>query len=323
MSNLQTRQLINGANDHNIRCCHCIVCGQYLAPREGYSAPLASNGGRAQYVCHECYSGWNNHTYGEHAHGEARGKQAKAGLTYSVELETRRPDALMRAELAAVDFIATDDCTTDTEFKMAPRGNLNNSKTWSTIEKLLNEGHAAITDTEGTHIHVGHGTVEVKDEDGNPTPDLINSYTMQQLRWRCHTILEPLIDEWQANPEAVIRVFGRWFNEDYAAAKVSSIDRYSAVNVTNKNTIEYRLPRFRTAAQYRACLKLCAELTKTIVTNYMKYAYVSAADPAKLDHKAEVTARKLVKVWQKLSPECPDWTDANGESNAEVLERIL
>lgn len=287
MSNLQTRQLINGANDHNSRACHCIVCGMPLAPREGYSAPLASNGGRNQYVCHECYSGWNNHTYSEHAHGEARGKQAKSGLTYSVELETRRPDALIRAELAAVGFVATDDCTTDTEFKMSPRGNLNNAKTWTTIEKLLKEGHAAITDTEGTHIHIGHGTVEVKDEEGNPTPDLINARTMRKLRSRCHTILTPLLDEWQANPEAVVRVFGRWFNADYAIAKVSRADRYAAVNITNDNTIEYRLPRFRTAAQYR-----------------------------------EVTAQKLVKVWQKLSPDSPDWEDANGETNQQVLDRI-
>lgn len=322
MSNLQTRRLINGANGHNVRKCHCFVCGQYLAPREGYSAPLASNGGRNRYVCHECYSGWNNHTYGEHAHAEARGKQSKAGLTYSVELETRRPDALMRAELAAVEFIATEDCTTDTEFKMAPRGNLNNAKTWSTIEKLLREGHAAITYTEGTHIHVGHGTVEIKDEDGNPTPDLINARTMRQLRMRCHTMLEPLIDEMQANPEAVVRVFGRWFHEEYAAAKVSDIDRYSAINVTNKNTIEYRLPRFRTAAQYRACLKLCAELTKTIVTNYMQYAAAEPTNYAKLDHKAKITAAKLVKVWQKLSPDAPEWTDVNGETNEEVSARV-
>lgn len=90
MSNLTTRELIQGANNYNERTCHCIVCGQVLAPRQGYSAPLANNGGRNQYVCYPCYSGANNISYGAHAHANARGKQAKSGLTYSVELEMRR-----------------------------------------------------------------------------------------------------------------------------------------------------------------------------------------------------------------------------------------
>ena len=205
---------------------------------------------------------------------------------------------------------------------MPPRGNLNNAKTWTTVEKLLKEGHAAITNDEGTHVHVGHGTVEFRDDNGNPTPDLINSRTMRKLRDRCHTILTPLLDEWQANPEAVISVFGRWFNEDYAVAKVSRVDRYSAINITNDNTIEYRLPRFRTASQYRYCLKVCAELTKTIVTNYMRYANDLTTRPSKLNHKAEVTARKLVKVWQRLSADAPEWRDANGETNQQILDRI-
>ena len=130
---------MGGAYHRKTRQC----CGQVLAPRTGYSAPLASNGGRAQYVCYSCYSGMNNISYGAHAHAEARGKQAKAGLTYSVELELKRPDALTRAELAAVGFVATADCTTDTEFKMPPRGNLNNAKTWITVEKPLKKTAAA------------------------------------------------------------------------------------------------------------------------------------------------------------------------------------
>ena len=322
MSNLTTRQLINGANDYNTRRAVCQCCGQVLAPHMGYSAPLASNGGRAQYVCYSCYSGANNISYGEHAHAAARGKQAKSGLTYSVELEVCRPDALTRAELAAVGFVATKDCTTDTEFKMPPRGNLNNAKTWATIEKLLREGHAAITDAEGTHVHVGHGTVERTDDEGNPLPDLINYRTMRKIRHRANIILGPLMDEWQADPAAVVRVFGRWFSPNYAIAKIDATYRYSAINVTNNNTIEYRIPRFRTAAQYRHCLKLCAELTKTIVTNYAAYANDLHTPPTKLNHKAEVTARKLVKVWQKYAESAPEWKDANGETNEEVAARV-
>ena len=309
------------ANEHNIRRATCLCCGASIQPWMGHAAPLASNGGRAQYVCRYCYAGYNDINYGAHAHAEARGKQAKSGLTYSVELELKRPDALTRGELAAVGVVATKDCTTDAEFKSAPRGNLNNAKTWNTVEQLLRDGHAAITDDEGTHVHIGHGDVEHPQQDGNPTPDLINPYSMVELCRRAHVILNPLMQEWQGNPADTVRVFGRWFNR-MAKAGVSDTDRYRAINITNAATIEYRLPRFRTADQYRHCLKTCAALTKTIVTNYMQYADDEWADPAKLDHKAEVTARKLVKVWKKYAESAPSWEDANGESNEEVTARI-
>ena len=169
-------------------------------------------------------------------------------------------------------------------------------------------GHAAITDAEGTHTHVGHGTVERKDDEGNPLPDLINCRTMRKIRRRVNIIIGPLMDEWQSNPAAVVPVFGRWFSPSYAIAKVDPEDRYSAVNVTNNNTIEYRIPRFRTAAQYRHCLKLCSELTKTIVTNYCQYANDVYTTPTKLNHKAEITA------W--------NWKDASGETDSEVAARV-
>ena len=313
---------INTVNARNIRPCTCLQCGAAIAPGEGYSAPLASNGGRAQSVCWNCKQGYNDISYGQHAHAAATGKQAKSGLTYSVELELREVDVLTRGEMAAAGFIATKDSTTEVEYKMPPRGNLNNAKTWSTVEALLMHGHAEITDSEGSHIHIGHGTVEIKDEDGNPTPGLINYRTMRKIRVRAHTMLDPLMNEWHANPAAVVRVFGRYFDMDYAIGQVSSADRYSAINITNDNTIEYRLPRFRTAAQYRNCLKLCADLTKTIVTNYCKYAQDLSTHPRKLDHKAEITAQKLVKVWRKYEEAAPSWKDANCETDTEVAARI-
>lgn len=309
-------------NARNIRPCTCLQCKQPIPAGEGYSAPLASNGRRAQYICWNCKQGYNDISYGQHAHAAATGKQAKAGLTYSVELEVRDVDALTRGEMAAAGFVATKDRTTEVEYKMAPRGNLNNAKTWSTVESLLMNGHCGITGAEGTHVHIGHGDVEHPQADGNPTPHLINRHTMRQLRMRCYTILSPLMDELKSDPAAVVRVFGRWFNPEFAIGEVSRGDRYAAINITNNATIEYRLPRFRTAAQYRHCLKTCAALTKTIVTNYMQHAYISAADPAKLDHKAEVTARKLVKVWRKYAEDAPAWRDANGESDTEVAARI-
>lgn len=97
---------------------------------------------------------------------------------------------------------------------------------------------------------------------------------------------------------------------------------HTTINLTNAETIEYRLPRFRTADQYRHCLKTCAALTKTVITNYVAYTIDPDADYYKLNHKADVTARKLVKVWRKYAEAAPDWKDANGESDEEVAARI-
>lgn len=306
----------NTTNARNVRHCTCLQCKQPIAPGEGYSAPLASNGGRAQYICWHCKQGYNDLSYGAHAHARATGKQAKSGLTYSVELEVRNVDALTRGEMAAVGFIATKDCTTEVEYKMPPRGNLNNAKTWTTVERLAREGHLAITAAEGTHIHIGHGDVEHPQADGNPTPDLINPRTMARLRIYSGTILDPLMKYMHDHCIGTVKVFGRDFNgmARYGIYGVDPDDRYLAINITNRTTIEYRLPRFRTAEQYRYCLKTCAALTKTIVANFMQYANDPCAEFDKLQHKAEITAAKLVKVWQKYAAAAPTWYDANGES---------
>ena len=303
----------NTANKHNIRLATCLQCGNPIAPGDGYAAPLASNGGRSQYVCWNCMQGYNDFSYGQHAHSAATGKQAKSGLTYSAEFEARGVDALTRGEMAAAGFIATKDCTTEVEYKMPPRGNLNNAKTWSTIERLAREGHLTITPSDGTHIHVGHGDVEHPQADGNPTPDLINPRTMARLRTYSGTILYPLVKYMHYHIVGTVKVFGRDFNS-YARYGVSPDVRYMAINITNSTTIEYRLPKFRTADQYRHCLKTCGALTKCIVTNFMAYANDPDADPYKLQHKAEVTASKLIKVWKKYAAAAPTWEDANGES---------
>lgn len=290
----------------NRRAAACMQCGTIIAPGKGIACAVKSDGNKARYVCHACNEHMNDASYSRHATAAARGKQAGHGITYAVELELHAVDAVTRAELAKVGFIATADCTTDVEFKSAPRGSFNNHKTWNTIETLLMDGHAAITPDEGTHVHMGAGAVI----GGEVVPGMINARTMDVLADNYRAIFKPLFAEMAANPAATVRLFGRWFNDYCSLSHANGYDKYSAINTCHSSTIEYRLCKFRTAEQWKYLLKTLKAMTECIVTNYL--AYIGEVPAEKLAHKADVTGRKLAKLFTKAAAAAPTWTDAQG-----------
>lgn len=290
----------------NRRAAACMQCGTVLAPGMGIATPVRSDGNKARYICPACNAHYNDANYSAHATAAARGKQAGHGITYAVELELHAVDAVTRAELAKVGFIATADCTTDVEFKSAPRGSFNNHKTWNTLEQLLMDGHAAITPDEGTHVHMGAGAVV----GGEVVPGMINRHVMSYIVLNYGRIFGPLLDEMAANPVATVRLFGRWFNGYCSYNNANGAGKYYAINTCHDNTIEYRLCKFRSAAQFKHLLKFLKAVTECVVTNYA--AYVDEVDAATLAHKADITGRKLVRLYTKAAASAPEWTDAQG-----------
>lgn len=290
----------------NARAAACMQCGTIIAPGMGIATPVKSDGNKSRYICEACNSHYNDASYGRHATAAARGKQAGHGITYAVELELHGVDAVTRAELAKVGYIATADCTTDVEFKSAPRGNMNNHKTWNTLEQLLKDGHAAITPDEGTHIHMGAGAVV----GGEVVPGMINARTMNVLADNYRIVFKPLFAEMAANPVDTVRLFGRWFNGYCSLSHASGYDKYSAINTCHDNTIEYRLCKFRTAEQWKHLLKTLKAMTECIVTNYL--VYIGEVSEEKLAYKADVTGRKLARLYTKAAAAAPTWTDAQG-----------
>lgn len=300
-------------NNTNVRAAFCMQCHAVIMPGEGIAVAVKSDGNKSRYVCHECNAHYNDINYSAHATAAARGKQSAHGTTYAVELELASVDATTRAELAKVGFIATKDCTTDVEFKSAPRGNFCNAKTWNTLECLLRDGHAAITPNEGTHVHIGNGTVN---PNGTITPGMINAQTMACLRQYYSAVFAPLYDAMNQRQVATVRLFGRFFN-DYAKCDASvwaGGRKYSAINTCHSNTVEWRLTKFRTAEQFRAVLAFEKAATECIVTNFMAYAN-NYTPREKLEHKAQVTAKKLVRLFEKHAANAPEWTDASGVSS--------
>ena len=290
----------------NRRAAACMQCGAIIAPGMGIACAVKSDGNKSRYVCHACNHHANDASYGRHATAAARGKQAGHGITYAVELELHAVDAVTRAELANVGFIATADCTTDVEFKSAPRGNFNNHKTWNTLEALLEDGHAAITPSEGTHVHMGAGAVI----NGEVIPGLIDARTMHHVAVDYERLFAPMLNAMVTNPAATVRLFGRWFNAYASYNSANGFDKYSAVNTCHSATIEYRLCKFRSAEQWKYLLKTLKAFTECITTNYA--AYIGEVSAEKLAHKADVTAGKLVKLYAKAAANAPEWTDAQG-----------
>lgn len=270
----------------------CIYCNN-----EGIvKVQLKNRGNRAAYLCEYHASHMGDESY--FAENSKRRGNAGHGFTFSFELEMHRPTATMRAELESVDFIPTYDCTTDTEFKSPIYQSLNPiPKKLDTIEKLLRAGHGAIINADGTHFHVGH-------------KDYINAETIAYLKRFYHSLFIPLCEAMQENPTATKKLFGRDFT--YYA---STIDRHTHadahcnfINLQHSYTIEYRLCKFKNASQYMNCIKFCKDATNAIIENFIKHFNDEDFDTRRYKnkteyrkHKADVTAKKLVKLFEKYS----------------------
>ena len=270
----------------------CIYCNNVGTVK----IQLKNRGMRNAYLCEHHATTWGDRGYS--VENDTRRGDAGHGFTFSMELEMHRPTPTMRAELESVDFMPTHDGTTDTEFKSPIYQSLNPlPKKFDTIEKLLNAGHGAITEADGTHFHVGH-------------KDFINATTISYLQRFYHSLFIPLCEAMQADREATIKLFGRDFT--YYA---STIDQYTNpeahcnfINLQHSYTVEFRLCKFKTAAQYMNCVKFCKDATNAIIENFIKHFNDNDFDTRRYKnkteyrkHKADVTAKKLVKLFKKYS----------------------
>lgn len=210
-------------------------------------ASLASRGGRSAYLCPDCA----RLLLGYYEKNDTvRGVSCGGGFTYGVEFECHRPTVDFRIEMADAGFIPTHDCTTDVEFKSPIFRSLKWQKRLDTWETLRDAGAFRLTDDDGTHVHVGHESY-------------INAYTMRLVRGSVHLLFDRLAYAIENDSNAAL-IWGRDYN-GYCDLSVSRCDRYRFINVTNDNTIEFRLCKFASAAQYKALLKLCKGIAERVV----------------------------------------------------------
>lgn len=281
-----------------IPVCMCKDCNAIGVKK----VPIAKRGGRYGYMCefHATrlggYSEENEYRYGERkAHG----------FTFSKEYETSRTTLKARGELIDFGFKPTADGTVDVEYKSPIFEGLNAlSKQLVSFEKMQADGEIVAGEECGTHFHVGHA-------------EYINGRTMRYLRRFNGSLFVPLSQAIMADTEKSARFFGRrpngWAEPVSFSDPSGDYDGYrmkhsAMFNLQHDYTIEFRQAKFVNAAQYMAVAKFARDCTNAIIENFIKHFNDTPADTRRYPnktayrkHKADVTAAKLVKLYEKYT----------------------
>lgn len=233
-------------------------------------------------------------TPNNNVHGTANAN----GYTIGVELETSKSTPKARIEIVANNYLPTNDCTVDVEYKSPIMQGLNSlSKHCVTFEKLINSGDLEINNSCGTHLHIGN-------------TQHLTTETLDYIRRFYHSLFLPLSEKMKANPQATAKLFGRPLN-DWATPitqYTNATDHTNFVNMQHSKTIEFRCCKFVTAKQYMDCAKFCVDCVTTIINNFVEHFNDTPKDKRRYPtqtayrkHKAQTTAQKLVKLFEKYT----------------------
>lgn len=265
---------------------------------------LATRGERSAYVCEKhCYDANNLESYfaeNDYIHGTYK----MNGFTYSIELETSDADYKAVFELLNLHFLPTSDSTVYIEFKSPIYDGLNAlQKALVSVELLENRGHLSTTETWdydsiGTHCHVGH-------------KDYINRGTMKYLKEYYNELFLPLSNAMVENADATKALYGRDLSGEWAepiGMYTDANNHSNFINMQHDNTIEFRTCKFITAKQYMQAVHCNKDMVNCLIENFIKhyndYDYnrrlYYSIDDYRL-HKAQVTAKKLVKLYKKYA----------------------
>lgn len=281
-----------------IPTCMCKDCNRIGTVR----IPIAKRGNRYGYLCdfhatqEEGYSVEN---------GVRMGVPKVNKFTFSVELEASMSTEKARGELADFGFKPTYDCTVAVEFKSPIYEGLNAlSKQCVSIEKLVESDELKMDITCGTHLHVGHA-------------EYINGETMRYLRRFNGSLFVPLSEAIKADPIKASLFFGRLHNrwaepvtfEDPSGNYAGFQMKHTAMfNLQHDYTVEFRQAKFVDASQYMAVAKFARDVVNALIENFIKHFNDTEWDTnryptrtAYRKHKADVTANKLVKLYEKYT----------------------
>lgn len=281
-----------------IPVCMCKDCNHIGTVK----VPIAKRGDRFGYMCDfharrlEGYTVENDYRLGNQKVNE---------FTFSNELEVSHATTKARGELVDFGFKPTADATVSAEFKSPIYEGLNAiSKQAVSIEKLMENGDIRIGYECGTHFHVGHHTY-------------INPETMRYIRRFNGSLFVPLSNAIMADREKSARFFGRQPNT--WAEPVTMRDpsgnyegwqmKHEAMfNLQHDYTIEFRQAKFVNAKQYMQVAKFARDCANAIIENFIKHFNDTDFDKRRYEtvtdyrrHKAQVTANKLVKLYEKYT----------------------
>lgn len=275
--------------------CNIITCSAHGCTatttnptRDGWSAaPAAERGGRLRYLC-----SYHTHNVLAYSHeNSTRSGTRETGFTNSTEFETNHPDTVFRSTLMHYGWEPTSDCTVDVEFKSPIYEGLRWHKLLGTIEQLISAGHASVGSNCGTHHHVGHA-------------QHINNVTMSWVTEYYHPMFDGLSKHLTDNPHKCAAVFGRALGGWARDCRGEYPDEHTNfVNVQHSYTLEYRAPRFISAAQYLHVMNFCQAATKAVInqfiTSFDTHGVCGAVARRHRDNRATAVSKHLVKLFDR------------------------
>lgn len=281
-----------------IPVCMCKDCNRIGTVK----VPVAKRGERFGYLCDFHANREEGYTV---ENGYRLGERKVHGFTFSFEMETSRSTTKARGEFADFGFKPTEDCTVDVEYKSPIYEGLNAvSKQCVSIEKLISENETYIGNECGTHFHVGHA-------------EYITPETMRYIRRFNNSLFVPLSNAIMVDVEKSARFFGRQPNGwaepvtmrdpsgDYEGWQMK---HEAMFNLQHDWTVEFRQAKFVNAKQYMQVAHFARDVVNAIIENFIKHFNDEPADrrrypnkTAYRKHKADVTANKLVKLYEKYT----------------------
>lgn len=264
--------------------------------------PIAKRGARYGYMCERHARELESYN---HENDFRMGNSKQHGFTFSKECEVSYATMKARGELLDFGFEATYDGTVAAEFKSPIYEGLNAlSKQCESIEGLMASGDIRIGAECGTHFHCGHR-------------EYINGTTMKYLRRFNNSLFVPLSNAIMADTQKSARFFGRlpntWaqpvtMNDPSGNYEGYRMKHEAMFNLQHDYTIEFRQAKFVNAHQYMQVAKFARDCTNAIIENFIKHFMDTEWDtrryPTRTDyrkHKADVTAQKLVKLYEKYT----------------------
>jgi hypothetical protein len=263
---------------------------------------IAKRGNRNGYLCLECARRERGYS---HENSIRYGIRKANGFTYSWENETSYTTTKARGEMLDFGFVPTSDATVDVEYKSPIYEGLNAiSKQCVSLEKLISSGDIRLGRECGSHFHVGH-------------VDYINPQTMRYLRRFNGSLFVPLSNAIMQDQAKAERFFGRrsnhWSEPVTFADPSGNFEGYAMkheamFNLQHNYTIEFRQPKFVNAEQYMNVAKFSKDVVNAIIENFIKHFMDTEWDTRRYPtrtayrkHKADVTAQKLVKLYEKYT----------------------
>lgn len=294
-----------------MRTARCTRCGAVHPVNAMIKTELAKRGGRASYVCERCAT--TNERY-HTSNNVLQGTRKANGVGVGIEFESSFSDEYARNTMFEYGFIPTHDCSIQAdaydgrygyddsacEYVSGIMQGLNKASKFAvTAQTLIDNGHMKVNGSCGTHLHVSVN--KMQDSNGNLV-------YMDYIRRFYHSLFTPLTEAMCRRPDLMTTLFGRQFGH-YCEPIINNSNagnRYNFINVTNDTNIEFRICKFDNASQYQEAMRFAVDATKCIVTNFCEHFNDTDIDNTRYanmteyrKHKAQVTAKKLVKLFEK------------------------